>query len=385
MDMRNKYKLLVKFAVAFVIIVCNNYITKADHPGLGVTFELGPGNEDANALVDTSERSFSVLMGNIRRLNGVDISSRDLRQSRIHLYESRVFQLSFDSSDLTGADLSETLFDDCSFQRTKLKRTRFGRGMIRANCNFADADIQGASISLSKDQLVATLSYKRRDLKDVTLSGDVSETLFNNCNLSNATMIHCDLTACEFADANLAGATIRGLSYGQLAQSLNYKERDLHDVTLLGSDFRNANFRRFNLGGFKDCNLTGAIFADACFSTQVPDRSNRLYGFDNCEISSAQFYSTRTYQHGTLAPGDRSFFLSRMNLDGWSFKGIDLRGVVFRMCTLNDTDFTDARGGDFTASDMSLDQVKSMWNYREGRLDPPEISLPATLIEQLER
>ena len=74
-------------------------------------------------------------------------------------------------------------------------------------------------------------------------------------------------------------------------------------------------------------------------------RGASFHGTTDSGLTSAQLYSTASYQSGDLTSID----FDSSDLTGWSFAGQDLTDANFYGATLTDADFTNAevRGADF--------------------------------------
>ena len=346
------------FHLASLSAVCVS--AHADHPSHEITFRLGPENKLVEAMLPGPKVAFSKRHAAIKRLSGIDLSGRDLRGAEIHMYEESLKGVSFDSSDLTGADLSETHFRTCTFRGAKLRRVFLGQGdLIGPGCDLTDADISESYLRLERHQLESTRTYKTKNLSGLTLYGDVSGTSFAGFSLCGA-VLNANLTGCDFDNADIRGAKLKGLSVDQLRSTKNYQEKDLDGVTFVDSDFRSADFRDFNLGRFERCDLRSADFEDASF-TPAPSSSRRFrYGFAECLMKAKQLYTTRSFKQRRLVPQSASFVLSKLNLDGADFRAFDLRGVTFHSCSLRDAKFQASRGGEFRSSLLTTKQRESL-------------------------
>lgn len=383
--------------------------------------------------------------------------------------------MNFDGADLAGADIQETGFDNCTFRGAFLRKIySTGYEEIRANCdltdadisgsyiavtaehlrstrnygqrdlsqiglrgdysgltfrgfslretlfflsnlnrsNFTDADIRGATVRLTAEQLQATKNYKAKDLSDTSFTGDFAGVSFFGFDLRNTTFEICDLSGCDFTGAEIRGMRIlgsgsydengqrketvarahSGFTKEQLYSTKSYQRRDLDGVQLHSCDLRNADLSNQTLGFFYACDLRGSNFRNADHTTGPnDDRAGRRglpffgphkgckhanpIGFESCNLSAEQFYSTRIYASKKFQPG---CMMAGLDLRGWDFSNFDLRQVIFDDSLVADANFKNARGGDFShAKGLTASQVKSMWNYEDNHLKPePGFSLP---------
>jgi len=318
-------------------------------------------------------------------------------------------------ASLEGADILSTKFNNCAFRNAIMRRLE-ADWVIDPSCDLTDADIGGASIRLTAEQLQSTKNYKAMDLSDTTIMGDLAGVSFRGFNLRSTTFAVCDLTGCDFTDAEIWGMSVYGggaydrdgrwtgssncvdsqFSKEQLYSTRSYQRRDLDCVQFHRCNFRNADFSNQTLGFFCECDLEGAVFTNAGHITGAGDsrhstcmslgsvstqRDSPPIGFEACNLSTKQFYSTRIYATKKLQPGCR---MERMDLKGWDFCGFDLRYVRIALSNMANANLDNARSGclELTVG-LSVSQVKSMWNFRNDRMHlGPEFSLPRDLAEE---
>jgi uncharacterized protein YjbI with pentapeptide repeats len=403
-------------------IPASPHIARADYPSYPWTLELGPGNRDAEVQLEKHLKINSAYPRDANQpenaekwKQGPDLSGRDFRRAEIHMGYSTVplFHVKFDRSDFTAADIEETAFKNCVF-RGAILRNIYSWGEIQSDCDLTDADITGSHLLITREQLRSTKNYKEKNLSGTILEGDFSSVSFAGFNLAGTVFKSCDLSGCDFTGADISHAAIglqteaehpnskRAFTKEQLYSTKSYKERNLDQVIFSNCDFRGADLSGQSLGHFVACDLTDANFSNAAFpfplSSQYPyihdsreKQSMYLgsrYGFTNCRLTAAQFYSTRTYKSAKLP---LEFALEQMELDGWNFSSMDLTRVSFRDSSLKGANLMDARNGDFKfAKGLTLEQIKSTWNYKNGKTkdsvgDCPTFRLPEKLTDALQR
>ena len=156
----------------------------------------------------------------------------------------------------------------------------------------------------------------------------------------------------------------------QLVSTKSFKERDLHGVKLYQCELIGVDFSGFDLGHFVDCDLTDAVFENAWFAGNGGNRRETFcFGFERCVLTAEQFYSTRNYKSKKFTASPERIMLAGMNLDNWRFDNLDLTGFGFHACSLNGSTFDNARGGVFRTSELSVEQLKTMWNYKNNALN----------------
>ena len=296
--------------------------------------------------------------------------------------------VSFASSNLTGANLSEVHFRNCSFRGAKLRRVVLVDTYFDEGCDFKDADITGCDITLTRAQLESTANFKNRDLSDLELEGELEGCDFSSFDLSNTKLAtyrpECSVKGCNFTNANISGCELQNLTKEQLVSTKSFKERNLYGVLFYGCDFTGVDFTGFDLGHFSHCDLTDAKFDNASFAGTGSNSRRTFYcGFERCVLSAEQFYSTRNYKSKRFTAPPERIKLSKMNLDNWRFDNLDLRGSNFHLCSLKGATFDNARGGSFRASELSVEQLKTMWNYKNKMLNEEGFYISDELRQKL--
>lgn len=202
----------------------------------------------------------------------------------------------FDRMSLSGFDLSEVRFENCSFVGTEFSGVEMGpaencdfsgskavksadgefsvkfQNCIR--CQFVNARLQEASF----EGEVTGSNFTKADLEKTSWSPDhvfwnpkkknspgESEVAFNGAILRQAKFhIHlkgADFQGADLRDAELSGCEMEGASF----REANLEGAVLSAAKLKGADFSNANLRRANLayGNICNANVAGADI-DGC-------------------------------------------------------------------------------------------------------------------------
>lgn len=351
--------------------------------------------------------------------------------------------LDLSGSAFVGMDLSNANFERCNLQRVFFAQVRFQQGSASFReadlryarfaetphspkqegldeCDFTDALIQGLQFTtqyahLTIDQIRSTKSFKMKDLSGCQIVGGVSdrksysfyhlrprpvEVDFRQFDLRNATFAAGDFTNSQFAGAIIRGCTFfkSNISPDQIASTSRYVP-DAHvggfpdsffvtpdhfgmltsrsgyaGLGFAHMDLSSWNFAKADLRGTRLCdvNLTGVDFSGADISEAH---------FSN-SISKDQLVATTSYQTGDLA----GIVFARLDLSSVDFSRQNLTRSIFVLCDLSGADFTDAiiTSADFASCIhplLTLDQIKSTWNYKHGRMEG--IRLPEELAEAL--
>ena len=235
-------------------------------------------------------------------------------------------------ADLTGASFYEAEFSGTvSFRESDLGGATFELATGLASVDFTDAVIAGADFSsttsggFDQSQLEDTASWKNGQLMGINFSNnnmtgwnfssepgtppepdlirDLSESVFDSTNLTNADFIGTVLVDASFRDATLA------------------------NTDFAGADLSGATFSQSGSGTLAGADFTGATIIGTDFS------STTAYG-----LTKEQFYQTSCYLNGVLTKVN----LSNNNLSGWNFDSMTLIDVCFDSSSLNNADFSDA-------------------------------------------
>ena len=154
-------------------------------------------------------------------------------------------------------------------------------------------------------------------------------------------------------NAYFVGRKYLYISGANFIQTRNYQIRDTKELFIRG-DFSDTDLRGFRFYGVefmkaKNTLMDGLDFQSAVF---------------HAGITAEQIVSTRPYQNGVFH--DVSF------RNGCGFPK-DCRNISFIDCHIaadvSKTDFTDSKWFNSWAS-LTLEQVKSTWNYKTGNMNP---------------
>ena len=205
----------------------------------------------------------------------------------------------------------------------------------------------------------------RIELTWINTLEDLTDFSFKNCKFVNGSIFFppdADFTDTLFME----GCDIK-LTPQQLIQTQNYKIKILRCRRLFG-DFPNVDF--------SDCEIS------CCFTAERLDgaKFHNTWFIDSLipkGMTQEQFKQTRNYRTGiflgvynTLAVDARRDIKTRS-----IFQDLDISGMNFSFCKLGgsfsgtnmtDTVFTECYLT--TVRDLTLEQVKSTWNYKAGRM-----------------
>lgn len=301
------------------------------------------------------------------------LNGKNLCGSYLSVPYGRVYDVNLDRSNLAFSTFGATTFIRWTFRGANMQNIRtdahdeevYGEAEF-VDCDFTGAEIAGAEFThISPKNLAQTANYGRRDLSNIKIgywvhkinpnklkqsafadpdedfswsAPDPNDTQFDfsGCNLENS-WLPSDLKGCNFIDAKINGARFqryhldgdgRSFTMEQLKSTQNYKLGVLMGVTFIGLDFSDMNFSHMN--------FTCTRFSDP---------------------NDVVKYTSRN-----------SYFAGVVQL-GKKMKS-NLQNVVFANAIISNCDFSGTEN-------LTLEQIKSTWNYKAGRIDgivfPPEI------------
>lgn len=269
--------------------------------------------------------------------NGLDLSRRDLAGVRIT--DAFLRDVDFSDSDLTGADLRYTQFFRCNFSNANLTNVAITDSGSFRECDFSGAKLRNVDIS----ELDDSPTFVDCDFTGATLTRVPSfdQWTFKDCVLKNVYL------------ADVRAPRYSSLDVNATANVKKYKEFE-------GVSFDDA-----------PKNLSGFVLTRTEFLTDVGgvDFTNaRLTSVRAPGLSGRQLAQTVNFREKRY---------EGLKLQSADFKKYDFSGAMLTNCRFEKLDFTDANFTDavLTACSfrdvqgLTLEQLKSTWNWRAGRLD----------------
>lgn len=307
-------------------------------------------------------------------------------------------------SDFVGQNFSQAVFDGCDldgviFEECDLSKASFRSASLR-NCKFESCNTDGADfhdaivnevvglrLVLNPDQLKSTKSYRTKDLSNclirvskippqigsdnAAVAFDFSNTNFSGSQLEGD-FSACNLRNASFGTTRITNCIISSDQWSELSGNLGRHRRFAGlEIEMLPSPLR------FPACRYEECSFWWPV--DEVDFTGVT--------FDHCTfrhgIKWEQLASTRSFSIGDLT--GNTFYECRFgganfrgqNLTGCRFYGCDLREAKFDDAVISRCVFFDRTGGERKNRGLTIDQIRSTWNFRNGHLD--EIELPPEL------
>jgi uncharacterized protein YjbI with pentapeptide repeats len=302
----------------------------------------------------------------------------------------------FFGAKLDNADLSQTRFRNCSFRGAHLTGVKT-EGATFDGCDFTDAWFEDNSmLKITREQFLSSWNFKmNRVLVSFCAPPCPMQNYTNNIDYSDFSfreVVNLDAEGGTFTDVNFTQCSFCNMTKDQLASTWNYKKRDLDSlslnntkdekISLSGLDLSNFRIRRLSLTNY---DVTDVDFTDAMIWETLE--------FISCSgVTKEQLQSTWNWKTGRF-----DFCLLSTELD-WS--NTDFSGFTFcresRLSgNVTGADFTDAKfltvlSPKFTTKSsalehcqgLTLEQVKSTWNYKTGNMEG--VVLPEEVQRQLD-
>lgn len=224
---------------------------------------------------------------------------------------------------------------------------------------------------------LSTLAFAdNEDFSGQILQGkDFSNNSYINTNFSNSELDYSDFSDSTLTGANFTDSTITSADFGgvigfteeQLKSTKSYKDKNLRGVTFSDNDFSGWDFSGQNLeySFMHDMTLVGTNFANADFTdVQFVDSTFTNADFTNAIVKGAAFHnatgltyeqlkSTKSYQDKDLG----SIVFYGCNLNGWDFSGQSMSEASLRWTTLKNASFVNADLSDADFSNASMTNV----------------------------
>jgi len=295
--------------------------------------------------------------------NGLNLSRRDLSNVRIN--NVYVCDVDFSGSNLTGADLRFARFQRCNFSNATLKNVSINDSTKYEECDFRGAklrNVERTSVAVAvnppEDYDKDGMTIRKIELSD--------EEVFEN-----PTFIDCD-----FTDASLRGVLLDRWTFKDCVFQGAY----LADVNARGCSSLDVNstanvkkYKEFEDVGLDKApqDLFGAVLTRTSFATveQTVDLTNaRLTEVAASGLSGRQLAQTANFRQKRYV----GLRLADANFEKYDFSDAMLTRCRFSRVDFTDADFTDAVLLDCDFRDvegLTLEQLKSTWNWKTDRLD----------------
>ena len=260
----------------------------------------------------------------------------------------------FTNADLTGAEFGEVILTNANFTNANLSNVSLGASSEQlSGAVFTNAIIDNATFfELEKTQLYSTISYKNKNLvgvelrnrnneidgwdfngqhlTDSQLSGNISNTNFNNASIINTTFDSDTIKNVDFIGANISNVNFSNVSIA----GINFSNAIISDLS--GGGYVDAIFCNSNIKG-----ISGS-FSSADFSGSIIDQmhSSGVNGsnFANTSISNSSFRGSVNRTDFTNTTLDNVEFSGLVYQS--DFTNATLNNVSFK--SLIETDLTDA-------------------------------------------
>lgn len=214
-------------------------------------------------------------------------------------------------------------------------------------------------------------------------TGQEIATIKDGMDLSGKDLTGQLFTHVRICDANFSGANLSGADFRQ--------------GVFVRCDFSNANLSNVEIDSytkFIDCNFDGFIY-DRWWKEETTFVFSNVFLTGANSILSERQSATLTGKQLAQSMNARLRNYSNLRLYGANksklldFKDYDFSNSFVSNCRFSLVDFTDASFDNAVLRDVSflrcvitLDQIKSTWNYRNGQLD--SVELPSELQREID-
>ena len=322
-----------------------------------------------------------------------------------------------------GQDFRGAVFDDCDFfgcricqcdfRGVSFKRANFN-GLQLGDCDFEGADFADAIINgierydgryghdyrLTAKQFTSTLSYRTKNLKNCFIAiapKSRSEPArprfdFRDARLDNSIFTSTNLSECNFTGADITGMKVIGgsLAFEQIKSTRNFPNLTRSTSRMvIGIDFAipeketTFSFARFE---FYNCTVRNIFHVKSSLRDVI---------FSRCRLTggkaTGRLEQTRNFKRGDLS--DLVFLgvdfsrldFSKQNLTNCRFVRCDFSGAEFHDAVISGATFETVPGWPEwqNRNHLTLDQIKSTWNYKHGRM--AGIRLPEKLAKAMKK
>lgn len=315
--------------------------------------------------------SGAVAFANNEIYNGQDVSGEDFSGKTMQ-------KSSWINSTAVGANFTGTDLTDANFSGADLTNVDFTNVIVK-NVDFTDAIITGANfemtrnynaVSITKEQLYTTKSYKDKNLRGVNLTAKMNPVCWNKADFSGQDLTGADLSSMyhasldylpDFTDAIITNANLSHMSYNGLynynwASRWLYATKSYKDKNLQGVNFsENGGMTGIDLSGQ---DLTGCSFYSVRlyyenssssgtyrYVTNFEDTIIKNVDFRKSNITLKQLAMTKSYKNKDLSGVSLDGFDNETYLDfcGFNLRGFSITNNYNAKIFLRDSDLSFAR------------------------------------------
>jgi len=193
-----------------------------------------------------------------------------------------------------------------------------------------------------------------------------ADDMLINCNFEGTTfgdaMFSCD-KSCNLKDAWFQMGCLTAIPQEILIQTRNFKMKhfchiQFKDMVLQDVDFSNFCFEDIMYGDVKliNCNFENAYFTGTGIGMLPDENLRQTWNFKNRDFRKLNYFSIKNADlSGSLWGCDRMYqYINRIIRLG---ADVDLTDAVFVLCDLR------------RSSELTPEQVKSTWNYKNNRME----------------
>ncbi len=245
-------------------------------------------------------------------------------------------------------------------------------------------------LPISFEALKQTPTWRTKRLLYTTLKfHSLDEFSFKDWKITKSTLSIEVPSSCDLSGAQLEYAEFRGpFTCRQILSTANYKDKNFNELKLWMKEPEIPD----------DWNYEAWVKYDPVAGTvdisRKPTRAlsvNELYAslYVSVGIPKEEFYKRREYKAGRLSNfvfQPDSDAPEKNSMKGWDLSRQDLTNAKFCHLDLTDVDFTNSVitcCSFYGSQGLTLEQLKSTWNWRVGRMD--DVLLPPELREEVDQ
>ena len=270
----------------------------------------------------------------------------------------------------------------------------FGATLSDQRCLTVDEGGEGFDVvyglPISFDALKQTPTWRVKRLLYMTLKfHSLDGFSFKDWKISKSTLSIKAPSSCDLTGAKLQNAEFYGpFTCRQIISTANYKDKSFEELKLWIKDTEIPDDWHYEAWTKYDP-VTGTVDISRKPTRALSVNELQANHYVSVSVPKEEFYKNRWYRVGVLMnvvfqpdPNDPE----KNSMKGWDLSRQDLTNAKFRYLDLTDVDFTNSiiTCCSFEGSHgLTLEQLKSTWNWRVGRMD--DVLLPSELREEVDR
>ncbi len=247
-------------------------------------------------------------------------------------------------------------------------------------------DLSGCNLTVAKinfsSKIIKDVHFNNSDLRGANLEEtDFVRCWFTGANLTNARTRDSTFNGCDFTDAVINGISVMEITPLQLKQTSNYKHKVLNGAEIYLKEQNDLSQGQDLIKHKRENGLSfsGFDLSDSEIYWWGDEEEWRKISFENATINGSCIYPM-SYEQLASTIDFRTKRIngkfSEINFENVDFSHFNLTNTDFFGCNFRNANFTDAViTGCFLLSSqgLTIDQIKSTWNYKSGNMQGIEL------------